>query len=207
MKTKSIVIALFLLTSISLFAVPGPCVQGTLASYIALGTTGCTFEGSVFANFAYPLPPAGTVPSVTPAQILVTPIPGPIIAGFFQGLNFSATWTAGAGELLHAVIAYTVTPPPPASTSAGTITLNLGQVQISGIIGSVNVTQETNVGNLSVFENCTEVCTFKGTDNLSFAPVRPLQVTNVLTLNGGSNGVVLRRFAAKYDLCPTCVQP
>jgi hypothetical protein len=208
MKVKrTIAAACFLLTSVPLFASPGPCVQGTLASYIALGATGCTFERSVFANFAYPLPPA-PVPGVTAEQVIVTPIPGPIVAGYFLGLNFSANWRAGAGELLHAVISYTVTPPPPVSTnSTGTIKLDLGQVQISGIIGSVNVTQETNVGNLSVFENCTEVCTFKQTDQLSFSPIRPLQVTNVLTLSGGSNGVLLKRFAANYDLCPACVQP
>jgi hypothetical protein len=208
MKTKSAILAaLFLLTSVASFAAPSPCVPGTLASYIALGSTGCTFEGSVFANFAYLLPPAPVV-GVTPDQIMVTPVPGPIIAGFFLGLNFSANWTAGPGELLHAVIDYTVTPPPPVSTiSSGTITLYLGTAQISGITGSVNVTQETNVGDLSVYESCTEVCTLKATDQLSFAPIKPLQVTNVLTLNGGSGGVVLKRFAAKYDLCPMCAEP
>ena len=208
MKVKGMIVAVvFLLISLPAMAAPAPCVRGTLASYIALGTTGCTFENSVFANFAYPLPPGATT-SVTPQQIIVTPVPGPIIEGFFLGLNFTGNWTAGSGELLHAIISYTVTPPlPVSSASPGTITLDLGQVQISGIIGSVNVTQETNVGNLSVFENCADACTLKSTDTLSFAPVKALTVTNVLTLNGGNGGVLLRKFAANYVLCPMCAQP
>ncbi|MGA8273629.1 MAG: hypothetical protein WB919_18855 [Candidatus Sulfotelmatobacter sp.] len=209
MKAKRIIIAaFFLLTPVSLFAAPGLCVKGTLANYIALGSTGCTFEDSVFSNFAYELPPAPAA-SVSPEQITVTPVPGPIIVGFFLGLNFSANWAAGAGELSDTVIAYTVTPRPPVSTtSPGTITLDLGQIQILGLSGGVTVTQETNPGNLSVFEICTNgACALDGTDQLTFAPVTTLQVTNVLTLNGGSGGVLLQLFAANYNLCSTCAQP
>jgi hypothetical protein len=36
-----------------LSAAPPTCFTGTLASYIALGAEGCTFDGNVFANFTY----------------------------------------------------------------------------------------------------------------------------------------------------------
>src|SRR5581483_4090693 len=98
MKTKLCVLAATLL----LIVVPSfgqvasrPCVQGTLATYIALGHIGCSLDGVTFANFAY----VATTAGISPNQIIVNPVPaGPVIdPPLYRGLNFTAPWRVAAG--------------------------------------------------------------------------------------------------------------
>jgi hypothetical protein len=181
------------------FAVPGPCVKGTLADYIALGPGGCTVAGVAFTGFSYA--PATTT-AVLPSQILVTP--SPVV--FSPSLTFSsAKWRVNAGQTIQSVIGYSVAFFPPGSiTSGGLLTLQLGPAQIGGIIGSVNVEEDTSVGNLTVFERCEEICTIKSTDQLKFSPIRPLAVKDHVTLTGGNGGASLSSFTVTYIFCPPC---
>jgi len=181
------------------------CVAGSLATYIELGAEGCEFNDAVFANFSYSGAASGT-----PDQILVIPVPaGPIVVPYSPGLNFSARWQAARGQTAVSVIHYTVTPVLPTATAiqSGRLALQLGQAQIFGIIGSVSVQESTNVGTLAVGENCADVCGIRRSDSLEFSPLKQLQVTDTVTLNGGLNGASLNSFAADYNFCPQCAQP
>lgn len=209
MKTKlSFMAALVLFLAAPLFGqvFARPCIAGTLASYIALGPAGCTFDGAVYANFAY----LSTTGGITANQIFVDPVPpGPIVVPpFHPGLNFSASWRAAAGQAEQSVIGYTVAPSRLVGPLlSGLISLLLGNTNVAGPIGSVAVTEKTNVGTLSVFEKCAEICTVKKTDQLNFRPVQALHVTDTVSLSGGSGGVSLSGFTATYNLCPLCVEP
>lgn len=193
-------IAVGLLLSLPLCAasvVTPPCVPGTLADYIALGARGCEIGGTVFANFGYaivvnnvPVPPAN--------QILVTPLAMPAEAI----LAFSANWAAAAGETQESVISYTIMPNPAATAGrAGTLILQLGPAKVNGIIGSATVQESTNVGNLTVYLQCNEVCSEKALAQLLFSPVTELKVSDNVTIVGGDKGASLSSFNASIQLC------
>lgn len=203
----------FVLVAIVLLAVvpsygQGPstaCVTGTLESYIELGATGCTFDGAVYANFTYQAGNSG----ITANEITVTPLgTGPVATGYYPGLNFAAPWKASAGVSQQSVIGYTVAPFTTVSSAAtGLISLVLGNSTVSGIFGSVAITEATNVGTLSVFEKCADACTLKRMDQLNFTPIQELRVTDTVSLSGGNEGASLSNFAANYNFCAACVEP
>lgn len=207
MKTKAVLVAaLALLVSTSTFAqdLTPNCVKGTLASYIALGAGGCMFNSALYRDFTYAAPVSNTI---TPAEIIVTPASLPISTAPFQGLNFAAPWSAAAGLTQVSIIGYNVVPFPPQDEPAplsAELTLDLGTAKISGIIGSVTVTQQSTSSpasaaspyNLEVDEICEEVCSIRQTDSVAVSPLTTLQTTLTVTLTGGSGGVSLNNFAA-----------
>ncbi len=178
----------------------GPCVQGTLADYIALGADGCTQLGVTFANFGFT---ATSTQSIPPNQIQVTPVSAiPLAPGFV----FSAPWKANPGQAIQSLISYSVTPPVPSSTTAqGQLSLSLGPAGVGGIIGGVGVTEDTNVGSLTVFERCADVCGIDPSAQLLFKPIQPLQVVDRVNISGGRGGASLSSFSVSYNFCPLCV--
>ena len=207
MKTKILLAAAFLL----LLALPpianaAPnCVTGTLASYIALGSGGCIFDSALYRNFTYG--PSSTT-GITPAEIIVTPILLPT-STLFPGLNFSAPWKVAAGQSEQSVIGYNVVPYPPEASPvplAGVLTLDLGQAQVSGIIGSVTVQERTTTasatGTLEVYEICADACTIKQRDSIAITPLQTLQTTLTVSLSGGNGGASLSSFASDYAFGP-----
>lgn len=212
MKTKIVLAAaIALLVSSSTFAQESAplCVKGTLAKYIALGAEGCMFNSALYRNFSYAAPVQNTI---TPAEILVTPAVLPMASAPFQGLNFSALgstaalWSAAAGKSEVSIIGYNVVPFPPQgepASLAADLTLDLGTAKISGIIGSVTVTQvstaaasASTTATLEVYEICNEVCSIRQTDSVILSPLTTLQTTLTVTLTGGNAGVSLNNFAA-----------
>jgi hypothetical protein len=207
MKAKILLAAVFtLLLAVPPFANATPaCVQGTLASYIALGAGGCIFDNALYNNFTYG--PTSTT-GVSPANIIVTPIllPTPTL---FPGLNFTAPWKVAAGQSEQSVIGYTATPYWPGASpvpASGVLTLDLGQSQVLGIIGSVTVQERTTMtsttGTLEVYDTCEEVCTIKLSDSVTIAPVQTLQTTITVSLSGGTGGASLNSFASDYAIGP-----
>ncbi len=91
---KGLTKLLFCVSLLALISVPnvwgGPaaCVTGSLASYIALGSTGCTIDGKTFLNFSYST--AGN--TAAPAASAITVIPGMPAPGV-DGITFQAVWT------------------------------------------------------------------------------------------------------------------
>jgi hypothetical protein len=205
MKTKIILAATFaLFVSTPTFAQESApaCVKGTLASYIALGAGGCMFDSALYRDFTYSAPVSNTI---TPAEIIVTPAVLPIATAPFQGLNFSAPWSAAAGKSEVSIIGYNVVPFPPQAEPAplsADLTLDLGTAKVLGIIGSVSVTQvSTSNGlpaetvTLKVYDTCNDVCSLKQTDSVTVTPLATIQTTLTVTLTGGNDGVSLNNFA------------
>jgi hypothetical protein len=182
-------------------AAPSPCVTGTLSSYIALGANGCTFGRTVFANFGYSGTAKGGAPIIQADQITVTPI---LIVPATAKFTFSAAWNVAGGQVQDGVIEYTAALPCD-DTATAELDLTLGTAQVRGIIGNVIVHESTNVGDLSVFERCTEICQSKTSDMRQFQPVRVLLVSDHVSLTGGSGGASLKEFGAALNLCIPCV--
>ena len=75
--------------SATVWANPPMCKQGTLASYIALGASGCILGVTVYANFAFSTNASWGAAKITANQISVVPGLGMPAAG---SLTFSAPW-------------------------------------------------------------------------------------------------------------------
>jgi hypothetical protein len=183
-----------------LSATPPTCSTGTLASYIALGAEGCTFDGNVFANFTYSAKSSGDAPIVKANQITVVPI---FLAPETTRFNFSAPWNVGSQQSQDSVIGYTVALPC-GDTRTAELDLLLGTTQIKNIFGGVTVDESTNLGKLSVFTRCTEVCQTKTSDSLSFSPVSVLLINEHVNITGGNGGASLNEFTAQLNLCYLC---
>jgi len=87
------------------------CIVGTLSSYLALGTAGCTIDGKTFTDFGYS--GAGTFP-IPASEITVTPCPSSRcsstgVSSNEEGLVFTAAWQVGPGQTLDSLIGFTVT--------------------------------------------------------------------------------------------------
>ena len=95
--------------------------------------------------------------------------------------------------------------PPPDGTTPSQLQLTLGTARVLGIFGSVTVNESTNVGKLSVFDHCTEVCQTKPIDLSGFNPVSVVLVTDHVSLSGGNGGASLSEFGAALDRCILCV--
>ena len=183
-----------------LSAAPPACVTGTLTSYIALGAEGCTFDGNVFANFAYSANASGGASIITANQITIVPM---LLAPETTRFNISAPWSVSRSQSQDSVISYTAVLPC-GDTRTAQLDLMLGSTHIGGIIGSVVVDESTNVGKLNVFDRCTEVCASKANDSLNFNPVNVVLVTDRVSLRGGTGGASLNEFTANLNLCYLC---
>ena len=200
MKTKLIlaaVCALLLAPSLTSQTLAGPCVQQSLAKYIALGSIGCTFDGILYRDFTYA---TASTNGVTASQILVTPAPLPTSAAIFQGLNFSANWSVAAGQSSQSTIGYNAQPmvvSGPASTSV--LTLDLGTSKVNGIIGSVDIKEAVITGpsitDLEVYDRCADACTLRQQDSVTLTPLPSFTATLTISLTGGSAGASLKNFA------------
>jgi len=189
-----------LLASALLSAAPPTCTTGTLASYIALGAQGCTFDGNVFANFAYSASASGGAPIIKADQIEVTPL---FLAPETTRFSFAAPWSVGRHQTQDSVISYS-TVLPCGDTHPAQLELTLGVAHVGGIIGGVTVDESTNVGNLSVFDRCTEVCQVKISDSFNFNPVSVLITSEHVNVSGGTGGASLKEFTAQLNLCYLC---
>jgi hypothetical protein len=201
MKWNAKVALVSLLACGWLSAAPPDCGLGTLADYIALGALGCTLNGDVFANFSYSSGAGGGAAAIIADQITVTPF---VVVPAAARLNFSAPWSVDQEQTQESVIRYTIVPPP-GFTVPSQLQLALGSVRIAGIIGSVIVHETTNLGNLSVFNRCTEVCQAKTNATLDFDPVSVVLVSHHVRLSGGTGGASLDQFGAVLDRCVLCV--
>jgi hypothetical protein len=201
MRRKLNLVAGTLFTLGLLNASPPPCVTGTLASYIALGANGCTFGRTVFANFSYSGTAKGGAPIIRSDQITVTPL---LIVPATAKFSFSAAWNVANSQEQDSVIEYTAALPCD-DTATVELDLDLGAAQVRGLIGSVVVQESTNVGDLNVFERCTEICQSKTSDRRQFQPVRVLLVSDHVSLTGVSGGASLKEFAVALNLCIPCV--
>src|SRR5229473_3246673 len=82
------------------------CTIGTVASYEALGGTGCSVGNLTFANFAYASTAGGSGAAVLDTNVVVVPIP----QLNNNGLLFSSGgWQAFGGAFVDSTLFFTVT--------------------------------------------------------------------------------------------------
>jgi len=197
MKVRTMLLTLCVLL-LPLFSFASqPCVSGTLQDYIALGTTGCTFDGVTFANFSY----QATTPGVSAKNVQVV-LFSPTSTD--PELKFMGMWRAAGGETLQAVIKYTVQMPATGSSRQPLLQLLLGPTAASGTVGSGEVDEATNVGNLSVFvKRNGSSFQFKRIAFLHFSPPSALKtVENKVTVMGGDKGTTLTYFFNTFNSNP-----
>jgi hypothetical protein len=189
-----------LLVSGLLPAAPLTCITETLPNYIALGAEGCTFNGNVFTNLAYSASASGGAATIRAEQITVVPLF--VLLGTAR-FSFSAPWSVGKDQTQDSVISYTAVLPC-GDAQVAQLGLTLGPAHIGSFIGRVTVDEITNVGKLSVFDRCTEICQTKTSDSLNFNPVSVLLISDHVSLSGGFGGASLNEFALTLNRCIPC---
>jgi hypothetical protein len=162
------------------------CASGTLASYEALGSSGCTIGTNTVASFQTLSGIFGATP-VDPTAITITPIGG----NFNPGLMVSLTDTADDGTLFEALFTYTIsgnTYSEVDSTVSGTSSTGNGVVTFiqnncaGGVFGPDGVTGCTGTPGSSLILG-------DGIAGTSFMPNVPsVNATDDFTLDSGGTG-------------------
>lgn len=186
-------------------AAAAPCAVGTLASYIALGATGCTVGAASFEAFSVVDVPFGST-EVSPADVLVTPLASPT-----PGLTFQFDLDAAAGDLFEILVAYEVSAPVglrgvnlaiegSSATGDGVVTavedLCLGGSFGSGsVIGCDGIPETLIVFDIDVERDVVE--------ELFFAPVSSIGVVKDIAVDGGLEGTAALASASNaFHLVP-----
>jgi hypothetical protein len=186
-------------------AVSAPCSSGSLADYIALGSSGCTIGAASFSDFAaLPVPAAAT--PIAPTAVIVLPFE----AGPDEpGLRFLVDVSASASEFLDVAIGYLVSAPSlvratlaledTAVTGDGVVTaiedLCFGGPFAGGPLGCTGASSDT----LIAFDVGDDAELAVGLD---FGPVAALGVVTDLGVDGGLGGSAALSAATNRFLVP-----
>jgi hypothetical protein len=197
-----------LVTGFASLARGGPiCVAGTLASYVALGTQGCSIGSSLLSGFETLPGSNGSLP-ISPVAINITPVMG---AGDV-GLTFNLAANAVGGSILEALISYRI--------SGGSYTV--GSISAGGTSTSGNgaVTDIQNFCRGGTFgpDGVTGCSTGQagsllllgdGSVSTSFAAATSLSVTDDITFDSGGSGTGNRAaggvFTDRFTSAPASV--
>jgi len=177
-----------------------PCTPGTLASYEALGVTGCTVGNDTFFNFQLLSDPSsGGAAPIGAGQITVEGL-GPsgtlgasAVAPFLPtdiGVDFGTVWATTAGQTIDDDISFSV------SVGAGAASItDAGLVQDSYTTGNGNVTV-TEKGCSGMTFPCNQVWGVATNDtsfvnDTIFSPTGTISVEKDIAVsgNGGTAGV------------------
>ena len=152
-----------------------PCIAGaTLASYEALGATGCTIGPQTVSNFTFSDSVSGGGTAASDTDILVTPTFG----ADFYGVLFAATDFATAAGTVNYVIGFTWDSIPIVGMGDA---LDPGNVDIltAGCEGAAFVGSLCSGTPTSVHVFPTQL-----TDTVFFSPIVTLGISNAITLTG-----------------------
>ena len=195
----------FLSFALLLFAVASacfaaPCGTGTLASYIALGSDGCTIGSNTLFDFRILNGIAGATP-ISSGAVTLTPSGG----AFDPGLSATVNTMANTGALLESLFTYKIA----GSFYIGdSINLTNSSASMDGAVTGIQNFCAGGTFGPSGVSGCTGVAgtllTLTGMqnqDSTSFRPVTLLSVTDDFTLDGGatgsaSGGMLANRFTA-----------
>ena len=177
-----------------------PCGTGSLASYIALGSDGCTIGANTLFDFRTLSGIAGATP-ISSGAVTLAPLGG----NFDPGLSAAVNTTANAGTLLEALFTYKITGnfytgdsislTNSSASQDGAVT-GIQNFCAGGTFGSSGVTGCTGLAG-----NLLTLVGVQNQDSTLFGPVTLLSVTNDFTLDGGSagsasGGTLTNRFTA-----------
>jgi hypothetical protein len=190
MKSK---FALFAIAGISLFRVASAnslCSTESLASYIALGSAGCTIGSDTFASFTIISPGTFGATAIDPTVVTVTPSGGTTN----PTLTFATSLTAQTGQLLEAIFNYTAAG---ASFTSDMLTLSNSSETVDGAVTDIqNYCFGGNFGpdgvdgcpGADVTGTLLGLDGIQNTDQTPIAGVTPLGITDDFTLDGGTAG-------------------
>ena len=199
MKNFGLVAGMLLGVSTGVFAAPvSPCGTASLASFIALGSTGCSVGDLQFSGFAALASPAGST-ALAPSAITVSPL-----ATLMPGLLFTLNASSSSVAIFDANIGFNVTPVMGATNliNDSTLTQNGGMATGIGIGGgSVTGVEMICVGAAFVPTGCPvgtlasrNLGTFavegltQTTDNLVFGPTSLAGIVGDFSVGGGGRG-------------------
>jgi hypothetical protein len=177
-----------------------PCLPGTLAGYIALGSGGCTiqtnpapFTDFLVKDFAFALVglPTGSPAQVAATDIAVVPLTGsPVFSLTFSSPGFSVA----AGQSIAYQLSYFIDPPPPVIHEFETemwtetpVAPGFATIVTSLCIGTnfvSGVCSGTPAG-LTVFH---DGASHQLINSVTFAPTNALGVSNLITLDADAGG-------------------
>ena len=191
-KTLLWIATILLMASAQSFAgsSPSPCVPETLASYLDLGSVGCTINGTLFFNFAYEARPLGAA-EIAATDITVTPGDSP----FNQALNFAADWRVQPEQSQESLIRYNMMSLRRARLRVSGLSLQ-SETREAGLFGTIYVDEFTSAGDLSINVRCTEVCRVQRSDSLEFTPVQSLRIVHDVKLRSVYGTFALSNFSA-----------
>jgi hypothetical protein len=194
MKKTLLLVTLLLVTSSMGWA--GACSTGTLADYIALGSTGCTIDDKTFSDFAYSK--AGTFP-IPATDIGVTPCPSAFCKNTGvplseEGFVFNAAWQVGPGQSLDSTITYAVTA---TASIVDAFLLGAGMGATGG--GIVTVNETLSNGALLPTIGAPGLPT---SGSVTFPGVKSLTATKDIALSGGGGGARISVVANAFSQVP-----
>lgn len=161
------------------------CVDGTLASYIALGANGCTLGTNTLSGFHILSGQASATP-IDPGMISITPLGGVPDPEFTAAFNA----TASTGMLAEAIFTYRISGNLYSGSSinlAGSLATNDGTVTdvqnfcAGGTFGQDGLSNCTGAPGTLIVVN-------SGKDQATFPSTAFLNVTDDFTLDGGASG-------------------
>jgi hypothetical protein len=164
------------------------CTTGTLASYEALGSGGCTIGAATVDNFGG-VPGTAGATAIDPTTVTVTPGGG----GNNTTLTFSVNLTAQTPTLLESIFTYQISGP---SFISDMLTLSSSSETADGAVTDIqNYCFGGQFGPDGV-DGCTGSATgallgldgVQNTDQTPIANINLLSITDDFTLDGGTAG-------------------
>ena len=198
-----------LLSAVTLALLPisasaAPCMPGTLASYIAMGSAGCELGSLQVMDFTYEAAAGGGAAKITADQIAVKPLMVPV--GTYA-LEFAAPWSVEAGQQQRSNITYHVIS---SNTSLPIQQLRLtGNGFNAGTLGEVIVDEAfatpTAAQILKVYLRCTEVCSSQTLYEVYLSPpAGGLGVADQVGLESGQGTASMTSFTDWFVVCLPC---
>jgi len=182
----------FLFLGAALFAVTqlcsaAACITGSLASYLALGSTGCTIGGDVLSNFQTLPGTTGATP-IDPGSVSITPGGG----SFTPDLTFATNQSVGANGLVEAIFNFQIAGP---SFTSSSLALSNSSETVDGAVTDIENFCAGGTFGPDGVSGCTGASgslltldSIQNSDESSLGPLSFISVTNDFTVDGGTAG-------------------
>ena len=189
-----------LLSSIQFCSAASLCVNGSLQSYLTLGSTGCLIGGSTFSDFQIVSGTTGATP-IDPTAVTIAPFGGATDPGIQGMTNLVAT-----GDLLESIFTYRVSG---RSYTDDTITLaNSSETGLGDVSEVQNFCAGGTFGSDGV-SGCTgtpgSLLTVDGVQNQNMSALGPasfLSITDDFTLDGTFGSAAGGTFSDQFNAVP-----
>lgn len=181
-------LAVALFGAIQLGSAAPICVNGSLSSYIALGSSGCMIGTNLFSQFTETSLLTGAM-NIPPASLTVTPLG----ATTNPGLTFSGSVTATSGQTLDALINYVISGN---SYTSDTITLANTSASGNGAVTDIqNFCRNGNFTSPTFVSGCpggegpgSPLLVYANGSSQATIIASSLGITHNLTIDSGGSG-------------------